>query len=115
MLSNAISTSHTNGKNVIQEMEEENKKCEVFFKEVENWRNLEISYITRVTDIVNNLKDKPINKSGTSPAKQENEQLPKHKIVNNELVKLLFILLENHKKMIAKINFDIMMVNSESA
>jgi hypothetical protein len=113
MLSNAISTSQVN-KSVIQEMEEENKKCEIFFKEVENWRNLEISYITRVTDIVNNLKEKS-NKNGNSPTKQENEQLPKHKIVNNEFVKLLSILLENHKKMIAKINFDIMMVNSESA
>ena len=43
---------------LLSEIEEENTKNELFFKEVENWRNTEQIYISKITQIANHLRDK---------------------------------------------------------
>lgn len=41
---------------MLKELEEENQRSEGFFREVENWRNVEQNYIAKVAQVVGNLR-----------------------------------------------------------
>lgn len=45
---------------VLKELDEENQRSEGFFREVENWRNVEQSYIAKVAQVASSLRDKAI-------------------------------------------------------
>lgn len=45
---------------MLKELEEENQRTEGFFRDVENWRNVEQNYIAKVAQVASNLREKAI-------------------------------------------------------
>jgi hypothetical protein len=80
-----------------QTIDTEIGKGEVFFKELENWRNLEVLYLSRLSEMQHNL---------TNRHKTNN-------LINEELATVLGILVDQHKSFVNKLNHDVFMVNYE--
>ena len=62
-LLNTIKAYNSTGSSLLRELEEENMRNESFFREVENWRNVEQNYIAKIAQVVNTLRDKAIRQS----------------------------------------------------
>lgn len=109
---------------LISEVEQENTKNELFFKQIENWRSIEQIYIAKITQVANNLRDKSHRltkntylKAGVEGVPNQCEKLDKHKplCVSKQFSKILQVLIDSHQSFLSKINYDIFMVNLENA
>lgn len=81
---------------------------------MENWRNIEQNYIAKVAQVVNNLREKAIKpvlpKEGDNLEEQEGAFC-----ACSELAGVLQVAIDNHKSFLSKINYDIFLVNCDSA
>ena len=80
----------------ITKIEHEIRQWSEFFHEVENWRDLELNYTSKLSEIVSNMSSKP-------------------SIINIEFQKIFNIIIDSHKELFNKINYDIMLVNVETS
>jgi hypothetical protein len=58
LLSSTIKAYNSTGSSLLRDLEEENLRSESFFKEIENWRNVELNYIAKVSQVASNLRDR---------------------------------------------------------
>ena len=58
LISNSLKSYNSTGLSMLRDLEEENCKNESFFKEVENWRNIEVNYIAKISQVVSGLRDR---------------------------------------------------------
>jgi hypothetical protein len=121
-ISNTIKSYNSTGSSMIKDIEDENIKNESFFKEIENWRNVEVNYIAKISQIVNNLRDRSIKppskeiiKDASENPSEKQEESEFYFCANAEFAKILQIVIDNHKSFLSKINYDIFLVNVDSA
>jgi hypothetical protein len=115
-LISTIKAYNSTSSSLVRELEEENIRSEAFFREVENWRNIEQNYIAKIAQVASNLRDrayKPPHRDPTADPSPE-DQDPVF-CANGELAKVLQVVMDNHKSFLSKINYDIFLVNCDSA